>query len=287
MRYRSYEDLADCIRRKMWRVPSDVELIVGIPRSGMIPALMLAELLNKRCADLDAFIEGRQMSCGGRQRLMRGSGQGRVLVLDDTVFFGTAMRKARERLAPLADRYDLLFGCIYAEGMNAKQMVDIYFEDIYRTGEKTWLYEWNVLHHYAKKTQASMWDVDGLLCKDPPDDRNTEAYERYLPEAIPMIIPTTKVGALVTYRLERYRNVTEEWLRAQGVEYGHLMMFNAPDRDTRNRMLSPARYKAQIYGTTAWAGLFVESSELQAVRIHQLTGKPVFCYENGRMYKNG
>lgn len=83
MTYKSYEDLSDCIRRNAWKIPQDVDLIVGVPRSGMIPALMLAELLNKRRADLDAFIEGREMSCGGRQRLMRETVRTKkVLVLD-------------------------------------------------------------------------------------------------------------------------------------------------------------------------------------------------------------
>lgn len=284
MTYTSYKDLADCIRRNIWKVPADVDLIVGIPRSGMIPALMIAELLNKRCADLDSFIGGREMSCGGRKKLMRPGKEGKVLVLDDTVFFGNAMRKTRERLEAVATRYDIVYGCVYAEGRNAKQMVDIWFEDIWRPSEKIWLYEWNIMHHYEKKTELAMWDIDGLLCKDPPDDRDRAAYERYLPDAVPMVIPSAKVGALVTYRLERYRAVTEKWLRRHGVEYGTLRMFSAPSRETRNSTESPAAYKARIYGGATWAKLFCESSARQAERIHQLTGKPVFCYENGKMY---
>lgn len=284
MTYRSYEDLSDCIRRNVWKVPEDVGLIVGVPRSGMIPALMVAELLNRRCADLDSFIEGRMMSCGGRERLMKDGEAEKVLVIDDTVYGGSAMRKAKERLSPLEAKYRIVYCCIYAEGRHAKEMVDIYFEDIYREGEKVWLYEWNVMHHYEKKTQSSMWDIDGLLCKDPPDDRDTLAYEAYLPNAVPMVIPTTPVGALVTYRLEKYRDVTEKWLQEHGVEYGRLMMFGADDRALRNASESPWNYKARLYGNAGWAKLFYESSAHQAERIFKLTGKPVFCYENGRLY---
>ena len=284
MIYTSYEDLSNCIRRNVWKVPADVDLIVGVPRSGMIPALMLAELLNKRCVDLDAFIENRVMSCGGRQRLIRKGKEGKVFVLDDTIFFGNAMKKARERLAPLADKYDIIYGCIYAEGQFSRELVDIYFEYIWRPGEKQWLYEWNILHHYEKRTNSWMWDIDGLLCKDPPNDKDTPVYEAYLPKAIPMIIPTTHIGALVTYRLEKYREITEKWLKEQGVGYGKLMMFNAPNRELRNNTMSPAKYKAQLYRDASWAKLFVESENRQAEKIHQLTGKPVFCYENGRLY---
>jgi hypothetical protein len=49
-------------------------------------------------------------------------------------------------------------------------------------------------------------------------------------------------------------------------------------------MMSPAKYKARIYKEATWAQLFYESDADQAVRIFQRTGKPVFCYENGKMY---
>ena len=129
-----------------------------------------------------------------------------------------------------------------------------------------------------------MWDIDGLLCKDPPDDRDQAAYEQYLPDAIPMVIPTTKIGALVTYRLERYRAVTEEWLHRHGIEYGQLLMFPSNDREERNHTQSPAKYKTRIYAAATWAKVFYESEVRQAERIHRLTSKPVFCYENGQMY---
>ena len=99
-----------------------------------------------------------------------------------------------------------------------------------------------------------------------------------------MVIPTNRVGALVTYRLEKYRKVTEDWLRKHGVEYGELRMFNAPSRDVRNNTIGSAEYKAQIYRYAEWAQMFVESDRKQAEKIHQLTGKPVFCYENGKLY---
>ena len=161
MVYRSYEDLSNCIRRNLWKVPQDIDLIVGVPRSGMIPALMLAELMNIRCADIDAFAEGREMSCGGRQKLMasqalKEDGKKKVLVLDDTVLAGSAMRKARERLAPLEEMCDIIYGCVYAEGKNAKEMVDLWLEDIWQPGEKVWLYEWNV------PRQRQLYQICGL-----------------------------------------------------------------------------------------------------------------------------
>ena len=109
----------------------------------------------------------------------------------------------------------------------------------------------------------------------------------YLPDAVPMVIPTTFVGALVTYRIERYREVTEGWLRRYGVEYGRLFMYDAESYEARNSKESPACYKARLYKAAEWAILFLESSAGQAEQINRITGKPVFCYENGKMYGNG
>ena len=284
MKYTSYEDLSDCIRRNAWKIPQDIDLIVGIPRSGLLAALMLSELIGKRCIDIDTFIGGREMSWGDRQKLRRTEATSKVLILDDTVYSGRSMTAAREKLKHLKGKYDFVFGCIYTDGRHAKKHVDIFFEDMLLTGEEKFLYEWNVFGQRVKYALYSMWDIDGLLCKNPPNDRNTEEYEAYLPNAIPMVVPTMRVGALVTYRLEKYRSVTEAWLKAYGIDYGELFMFPALDRLTRKKSASPAQYKAEIYGRAAWAKIFYESDEKQAVRIHEMCGKPVFCYENGQMY---
>jgi uncharacterized HAD superfamily protein len=285
MIYKNYQDMADTIRRNLWKVPQDVDLIVGVPRSGMIPALMIAELLNKRCTDLDTFLEGRETSHGKRGDMMRRGTEGRVLVVDDASFSGRSIAAVRQRLAAVADRHDISYCCVYAEGHRAAGMSDIVFEDVSSHGGGGCLKEWNILHLFRNRMGASMWDIDGLVCKDPPDDRDAAAYEAYLPKALPMVIPTEKVGAFVTYRLEKYRVVTEQWLKGHGVTYGELRMFDAPSRDVRNGTVSSARYKADAYGSTPWAQLFVESDRRQAEKIHQWTGKPVWCYENGRIYQ--
>lgn len=285
MIYTSFEDMANCIRRNLWKVPADVDLIVGVPRSGMIAAMMVAEFLNKRVTDIDSFIAGHVMDSGGRGRMIRNGIASNILVIDDTVYSGGAMQRAKDKLKPLEDSYHILYGCIYAEGKGAKNKVDIYFEENYTlSGGKLYLYEWNILHHYPSRTKYMMWDMDGIICKDPPDDANTAAYEAYLPNAVPMIIPTIPIEAICTYRLEKYRKVTEEWLKRNGIEVKQVIMFNASTREERNAISSPGYYKGKMYKEAKWAKLFIESEEHQAEKIHRVSGKPVFCYSNGRMY---
>lgn len=226
------------------------------------------------------------MQCGGRGIFINGGKENKVLVIDDTVNSGNSMRKVRKKLASMT-QYDFVFACVYAEGQKAKDMVDLWFEDVWRKGETKWFYEWNILHHYEGNTRYFMFDIDGLLCKEPPDERIPDAYRLYLPDAIPMVIPTTFIGALVTYRLEKYRDITERWLEKYGVTYGQLFMYDAESYEIRNSAESPACYKARLFKKATWAILFLESSAGQAEQIHRMTGKPVFCYENGKMYGNG
>ena len=286
MIYTSYEDMADVIRRNMWKIPSDIDIIVGIPRSGMIPAYMIAEYLNKQVTDIEQFAGEHQIAIGRRGIYRRRGKEGKVMIIDDTVYSGWAIDNARRKVEHLQGKYEILFACVYAEGKEAKEKVDIWLNDnSLLNGGKRYLYEWNIFQHVKSKGKWMMWDMDGLICKDPPDDRDTAAYEAYLPQAIPMIIPSNDIGAICTYRLEKYRAVTEKWLADNDVKVSRVIMFQAPNREMRNRAKQPAQYKAEEYLRATWAELFLESDRDQAERIHELTGKPVFCYKNGKMYK--
>ena len=285
MNYQSYADMADVIRRNLWKVPSDVDVIVGVPRSGMIAALMIAELLNKPCASLCPSGEYSMVRGGTRESMTRTVSYGKLLLVEDVVNTGDSLARA---LQSWKERHpsgypQILTAAIYVEGREAKDKVDIWLQDNYRADDPDWFYEWNLLHH--SKSDRCIWDIDGLLCKNPPDDHDTAVYESYLAAPIPMVIPTYKVGMFVTYRLEQYRGITESWLRSNGIRYSELCMFPAPDRDTRNAQMSPAFFKAGIYNCRPDMLLFIESDPDQARRIHEISGKPVYCYESGIMYR--
>lgn len=278
MTYTSIADMANTIRTNLWKVPDDVALIVGVPRSGMIAALLVGEFLHKPVMDLPSYLAGWRPACGSRSKHMR-AGTGRVLVLDDTLYTGRSMAAVRKQVA--SD--DVLYGCIYAEGKNATEQVDVWFENNYNPDEELWhLYEWNILHHGEKLSRRTMFDMDGVLCAEPPDEREREHYENYIANAKPLVLPTTPLGAIVTYRYERYRNVTEDWLKRHGIEYGQIIM--GGNGENGRSTMDAARRKAEAYRVARWALLFVESNPAQAKAIAEITGKQVFCYSNGVMY---
>lgn len=284
MSYTSFADMANDIRRNAWKVPADVDIIVGVPRSGLLAALMLGEVLNKPVIDLDGFVAGREPQAGSRSKLMRHDKRC-ALILDDTVYSGGSMKRAREKAQTAAGFAKMYFGCVYAEGRDACKLVDVFFVNNYNPHEEIWhLYEWNILHHGSRLSSRCMFDIDGVLCKEPPDERFLDKYLEYIANAVPMVIPTTEIGALVSFRLEQYRDITEQWLKKQGVMYGALHLCPARNYHDRSMYFTSSAYKAGIYRDAKWALLFIESDRKQAQEIARLAGKQVFCYEGGKMY---
>lgn len=285
MIYISYQDLANTIRKNLWKIPEDINIIVGVPRSGMIPALMIAEYLNKYVTDLDSFINGNLFSVGRRGKNIRNGTPNKILVVDDTVWNGDSMQKVKDSLSHLSKDYDILYSCVYAEGKDSKYKVDIFLEDLEEIrGKHKVYYEWNIFQHIAGRNESIMFDLDGVICKNPPSDKDTEKYEQYIKKAIPMIIPTGLIGGICTYRIEPYRNITETWLKQNNVNYKELHMFNAETREVRNTTCSSGIYKGEYYKNSNWAKLFIESDEKQAEQIAKISKKPVYCYQNNRLY---
>lgn len=283
MNYQSYEDMADVIRRNLWKIPADVDLIVGVPRSGMIAALMIAELLNKPCGLILNTEQMLTMSGGVRESYNTMEIPVKILVIEDVVNTGYSINKIKAALAGHHKDWEFIYAAIYVEGKDAKSLVDIYLQDNYIPDDPDWFYEWNILHH--SKSDRCMWDIDGLLCKNPPDDHDTADYEQYIRNPLPMVIPTYPVGGFVTYRLEKYRDLTEAWLQRNHIRYKQLIMFAAQDRETRNNYMPPAIYKARMYMNHPEYILFIESDADQALEIWDCSHKPVYCYENGKLYK--
>ena len=266
-----------CIRDR----PSDIDLVVGIPRSGMLAASLLSLHLNCDLSDLDAFVAGVRGQGGLRARRPERGHARHALVLDDCIGTGRAMREARERLAAasVADDVKISFAAIYT-AEESSESVDF----SWNTVPLPRVFEWNVLHHGQLGTACM--DIDGVLCADPQEHENDDgpAYEAFLATARPRLVPKSEIGWLVTSRLERYRPQTERWLAEQGVKYGRLLMHPATSGQDRRQAQDHAIRKARAYVETgAW--LFIESDPGQAAEIARVTGRSVYCTETRSMFQ--
>lgn len=279
MNYRSISDMNDAIVRGMGRVPAGIDLVVGVPRSGLLAANLFALAANVSMTDVDGFLEGRLLAAG-RTRRPRGDGAAprRVLVIDDSINRGNALREVRERLEAAGRADDCVFCAVYGADRTHPE-ADLVLERVPRPR----LFQWNVFHH--KHLQHACLDIDGVLCVDPEPHENDDGagYERFLLGATPLHRPSVRVGHLVTSRLERYRAQTEAWLAEQGVMYGALHMLDLPSAVERRRLGAHAVHKARVYRDTPTA-LFIESEPAQAEQIAREAGKPVLCIETHTLH---
>lgn len=276
MVYRTSSDLSKLIRDNIDIIPHDIDLVVGIPRSGMLPATLIALLLNKRLSDVDSFCEGKVLSYGeSRKGYMNPTPIHKVLVVDDSVGHGGSMTKAKQKLEKTNNDciYIYLAPIVTSIGI---PFVDIYFEII----DDARIFEWNLFHHQF--LEKSCMDIDGVLNVDPEIDDDGPIYRDFLINAKPKILPTVKIDTLISCRLEKYRSLTESWLKKHNIQYNHLILLNLPDKQSRITWGKHGEFKAKYYKEHSHI-LFVESSFIQAQIICQIARKPVYCVETNSM----
>jgi len=277
MYYRNISDLNSIILKRLSILPRDFDLIVGIPRSGMLPANLLALYLNRPYTDVDSFIGGRIYKAGVRGQFFDVKDFKKILVVDDSLGSGVTMDKCRESLKGAGSGFLISYCAIYVTP-GREQAVDHYFEVV----PLPRCFQWNIFHHVF--LENACFDIDGVLCVDPTEEQNDdgEKYRDFILNAAPLLIPGCRVGTLVTSRLEKYRKETEIWLQKNNVKYDRLLMLDLPDKKARIRANNHAGHKAGIYSSKPYS-LFVESSLSQAIEINMLSKKPVLCTENFEM----
>ena len=56
MKYITFNNLIETIRKNLWKIPRDIDFIIGVPRSGMIVASIISDYLNVPLMDLNSFL---------------------------------------------------------------------------------------------------------------------------------------------------------------------------------------------------------------------------------------
>jgi len=282
MNYRAVADINADTRQLAEDLPRDIDLVVGIPRSGLLAANLLCLHLDVPMTDVESLCSGRILDSGSRCADDRSlDAIDSVVVIDDSVLTGSQMTETRRRLDEYDFPFDIHFSAVYISP-RGHQYVDYWSEVVHSPR----VFEWNILHH--TRLDEFCVDIDGVLCRDPTPEENDdgENYREFLTEVEPNVIPSQEIGWLITARLEKYRPETEAWLDRHGIEYDTLVMMDVPDMETRRERANYAQYKADVYESTG-AFLFVESSHSQAAEISAVSNKPVFCYESNEMLQPG
>lgn len=273
MNYRSIADMNKVILKGLSVLPRDFDLIVGIPRSGMLPANLLALYLNKPYTDIHSFVNGHIYKAGARSQFFDIKDFKKILVVDDSVASGSALNKSKELLKSVEGNFDIKFCAVYVIP-EKENVVDYYFELV----PLPRYFQWNIMNHTI--LEKACFDIDGVLCVDPTEEQNDDGpkYVDFLLNAKPLFVPGCQIGTLVTSRLEKYRKETETWLKNNNVKYKDLVMLDLPNKEARQRANNHAAHKAKTYKSLSYE-LFIESSLSQALEINRITRKPVLCTE--------
>ena len=268
--FRSYADMSRIISENAARLPA-VDYVVGIPKSGIVPATMIATIKNVTFLDLDSFLFMHSRRKGRRRHGDTEQDVPRVLIVDDSVNTGAEFRRVKGRIAALETKIEVHFCAIFGLPDRIKgappHMV------LSRVAQPR-IFQWNYRNHII--AESACFDMDGVLCVDPTNDQNDDGpkYVDFLTNAAPLFLPQKEISAIVTSRLEKYRPETEDWLAAHDVAYKELIMLDLPTAEERRRLRAHAPFKAEVYGSRDDI-LFVESNYKQARDIAKLTDKPV------------
>ena len=251
--------------------------VLGIPRSGMLPASMIAMWLNLPLYTINSIsgdvesMSGCEKFGGARMRDHEDSG-GKLLVVDDTVYAGRAIADIKEKI-----NEDAVYATVYAHP-DSLNKVDFFAKELIPPH----ILEWNLFN--CSYIELALLDLDGILCPNVPYDKcsNEELYIDYIKNVKPFYhrIPKTRCYGIVTARLEKYRDITEVWLKRHGIDYGFLKMYPTEKEETRNRnhIQEAANFKAKHFAESN-AHFFVESELPEAVIIRRKSGKFVICPE--------
>jgi len=256
--------------------PCQYDLIVGIPRSGMFIASIIALKLGKGLTTPELFREGRFWHSSFMNEKLSFDQVKNVLLVDDAVDTGRAMSSAMEVIEPMSKGISITKASMIVRE-DSKPIVDLYHKVI----APPRVFEWNILHRKI----ASYWghgilavDMDGILCANCPRgvDNDELLYLEWLNSARPYLIPSFEIDAIVSNRLEKYRPDTEHWLKMHNVKYKKLYMWDIPDKSerkegfARHKIEQLLQLKPDMYWESEWA---------QSQMIWSQTKIPTLCID--------
>lgn len=265
--------------------------VVGCPRSGLIPASIIAVALSVPLysVDGDVLVKLNHMTPngGGRMKNYTEDKNLPVLIVDDTVFYGTQIKEMKNLIRGKMPDREIITGCIYCY-TDSKKHPDYYLRGL----SYPHILEWNLFDcSYIKNTYI---DFDGILCPDVPIEivNDEEKYKSYIATVEPIKSNRPSLftcGAICTGRLEKYRDITERWLERHNVKYNNLIMFPGTEEERdRNHAQTVGRFKAEKLAESN-CSFFIESCDFQSQIIAkelQLLNKQgiVICPNSKKVY---
>lgn len=263
----SNNDLDHIVADLCARLPGDISAVCGVPRSGLMPAFLAAKHLHLPMVPIESLMASRGSAYRPSVSRKLRTRAGRILLIDDSVASGKTWDELDRKI-----RVPHIKAAAIATPAGASRV-----EHWGCLVGNPHFFHWNWTS--VVNTSRVLFDMDGVICEDWQGDwsgADADRYEQFLANARPLHLPRVPVMGIVTGREESRRQETELWLARHGVQYGSLIM-NPGGR-------KHAEFKADVYKSLHGAMCFAESSEKQAIAIHQRTGRPVLSVETWTMH---
>ena len=100
MNFITLERLNKIINSNLHKIPNDVDLIVGVPRSGLMVASLLSLYLNLPMTDLNSLLNDKMFKCGSTKKseknIQKISDARRILIVEDSSATGNSLNEVKE-----------------------------------------------------------------------------------------------------------------------------------------------------------------------------------------------
>ena len=143
------------------RLPSDYDVIIGVPRSGLWIANIIALRFGKPLSTPECFVKSEIWYT--KKMKMDITKYKKILLVDDTVSTGKKIIDTLQQLKAFNPDLDISTA-VFMVTNKGKKLVDYY----YTTKEPPHLFEWNILSANVLLGSVST-DLDGVLCHDCPE----------------------------------------------------------------------------------------------------------------------
>lgn len=250
MQYRAIIDLEATIFSGISSLHFKPDLVIGVPRSGILAGLFASMASGAPLTDIEGFERGEVVFPAHGEVDLFKTRRLSVLVIDDCVNSGISLAKIRARLLPYCDQHDFTF-CVAYGPRKHNRYTDIIFEKL----AAPHIFEWNVMHHDL--LLGAMVDIDEVIFGDAaPDICNA-----------PFRIATKPIGYGVTRLPETMRFRLEEALESWGITVQRIEMLGSNMRET-------SRAKGECYLRTR-SFLYIARSAETAEMVACAAAKPV------------
>jgi orotate phosphoribosyltransferase len=265
------EDLLYWTNEWIKQIPNKFDIIVGIPRSGLLVANLIALRFGRPLTTPSLLLDGVFWASDK----LKVDGQIKeILLVDDSILTGQSYENSLK-----------LLSCFPGAKISKAALIttkehcdnlDYYYKII----SKRRIFEWNLAH--AKKMRI-VSDLDGVICENCPPcvDGYEIEYLNWINNAKPYLLPHFEIDAIISCRLEKYRVQTENWLKKHGVLYKNLILWDLPAKSQRQGR--NAFFKIEHINLIN-PGIIWESSLSEAEIIWKKTKIPTLCTDEMIMF---